>query len=39
MATYEGLDAGRDLRLPVTPAYVAPFELEGDFNELVFDLR
>ena len=39
LPTWEGLDVGRDLRLPVTPAYEAPFEFEGDFDELVFDLR
>ncbi len=39
LPTWEGLDVGRDMRLPVTPAYEAPFEFEGDFDSVVFDLR
>ena len=39
LPTWEGLDVGRDLRLPVTPDYEAPFTFEGHFEEVVFDLR
>jgi arylsulfatase len=39
LPTWEGLDVGRDLRLPVTSDYEAPFVFEGEFDEVVFDLR
>jgi len=39
LPTWEGLDVGRDLRLPVTSDYEAPFAFEGHFEEIVFDLR
>ena len=38
LPTWEGLDVGRDMRLPVTPDYEAPFTFEGEFDEVVFDL-
>ena len=39
LPTWEGLDIGRDLRLPVTPDYEAPFAFEGELGEVVFDLE
>ena len=39
LPTWEGLDVGRDLRLPVTTRYEAPFEFEGELDEVVFDLN
>ncbi len=39
LPTWEGLDVGQDLRLPVTPNYEAPFAFEGKLDEVVFDLR
>ena len=39
LPTWEGLDVGRDLRLPVTPRYETPFAFEGEFDEVVYDLR
>ena len=35
--SWEGLDVGRDLRLPVTQDYRAPFAFEGALEEVVFD--
>jgi arylsulfatase len=37
--SWEGLDIGRDLRLPVTPRYAAPFAFEGDLEEVTFEIR
>ncbi|MEM7410451.1 MAG: arylsulfatase [Myxococcota bacterium] len=39
LPTWEGLDVGRDLRLPVTTRYEAPFEFQGELDQVVFDLR
>lgn len=39
LPTWEGLDVGRDLRLPVTPSYAAPFAFEGELEQVVFDLQ
>ena len=37
--TWEGLDIGRDQRLPVTPRYQAPFAFEGDLREVAFEIE
>ena len=37
--TWEGLDVGRDQRLPVTSRYAAPFAFQGGLEELVYELR
>ena len=39
LPTWEGLDVGRDLRLPVTTQYEAPFEFQGELDEVVYDLH
>ena len=39
LPTWEGLDVGRDLRLPVTTRYEAPFTFQGELDEVVYDLR
>lgn len=39
LPTWEGLDVARDLRLPVTPNYEAPFAFQGDINAVDFDLQ
>lgn len=39
LPTWEGLDVGQDLRLPVTDAYEAPFAFEGRLGAVVYDLR
>jgi arylsulfatase len=35
---YEGLEVGRDLGTPVSPAYKTPFTFTGKLKEIIFDL-
>jgi hypothetical protein len=36
--SWEGLDIGRDLRMPVSPRYAAPFPYRGELREVVFEI-
>lgn len=39
LPTWEGLDVARDMRLPVTPNYEAPFAFQGVVDAVEFDLQ